>query len=97
MKVLLVCAAGMSTSLLVNSMKRFAQEGDVIEAFPVAELEKIADKYDVVLAGPQVRYKYGKIEQICKAKGKAVGLIDMKAYGNMDGKTVMEQVKGLLK
>ena len=39
-KILLVCSAGMSTSLLVNKMKNAAKEMDVeveIEALPVSE------------------------------------------------------------
>jgi len=47
MKILLICAAGMSTSLLVNNMKKFAKEGDIIEAHPASTLDGIVDKYDV--------------------------------------------------
>ena len=31
MKIVLVCAAGASTSLMMARMKKFAKEGDVIE------------------------------------------------------------------
>ena len=56
MKILLACSAGMSTSLLVNNMKKFADASDVIEARPVRTVPDILDDWDVLLLGPQVRY-----------------------------------------
>ena len=51
-KILLVCSAGMSTSLLVNKMKDAAKEFNVevdINALPVAECSsKIKDRKSVV-------------------------------------------------
>ena len=41
MKILLACSAGMSTSLLVNNMKKFADASDVIEARPVRTVPDI--------------------------------------------------------
>lgn len=96
MKILLVCSAGMSTSLLVNSMKNFKQEGDVIEAKSVSELEAVIDNYDVILVGPQIRYKMAEIENACKKHNKSVGLMEMRAYGQRDGDAVMKQAKELL-
>lgn len=96
MKILLICAAGMSTSLLVNNMKKFADTSDTIEAFAVSNLEEIVANYDVVLVGPQIRFKYAQIEKVCKAHGKAVGLMDMLAYGQMNGKLALEQAKKLI-
>lgn len=93
MKILLVCAAGMSTSLLVNSMKKFADPDDVIEAYPVAQLEKLVDNFDVVLCGPQIRYKFKDIQKTCEAHGKPVEIIDMLAYGQQKGDKVMEMAR----
>lgn len=95
MRVLLVCAAGMSTSLLVNNMKKVAEEGTVIEAHPVTSLEGIVKDYDVVLVGPQIRYKFDMVNKTCKANNVAAGLLDMTAYGRMDGAAAMKQAKEL--
>jgi len=61
MKILLMCAAGMSTSLLVTKMEKYAKEigqADLtIKAEPVEDLDKCVDQYDVFLLGPQVKYK----------------------------------------
>lgn len=95
MKILLVCAAGMSTSLLVNSMKKVAGKEDEINALPVNALEKNAADYDVILVGPQIRYKFNEVKKLCEGAGKPCGLIDMAAYGQMNGNAVYTQAKGL--
>lgn len=96
MKVLLVCAAGMSTSLLTNNMKKNANADDVIDAVPVNELEHNITKYDVVLLGPQIKFKLKDVEKIALPLGVPVGVIDMRAYGMMDGKAAMTQARTLL-
>lgn len=90
--ILLVCAAGMSTSLLVNKMKEAAKAQGIevnINAVPVSECEKLIDTVDIVLLGPQVRFQKAQIENY--AKGRIpVEVIDMRAYGTMNGKLVLE-------
>ena len=93
MKVLLICAAGMSTSLLTTNMRKNAQPGDEVDAVPVSELSQNIDKYDVILLGPQIRFKLKEVEAEAKAKG---GVIDMRAYGMMDGKAAMDQARKLV-
>ena len=95
MKVLLICAAGMSTSLLTNNMRKNAQPGDEVDAVPVSELEHNIDKYDVILLGPQIRFKLKDVEKLATARGKKAGVIDMRAYGMMDGKAAMAQARQL--
>lgn len=96
MKVLLICAQGMSTSLLVEAMYRNAQEEDVIEAISADSLKQVIDEYDVVLLGPQIRYKLNDMKALGEARGKKVAMVDMRAYGQMDGAAVYRQAKALL-
>ena len=96
MKVLLVCAAGMSTSLLTNSMKKAGAADDVVDAVPIAELLQNVDKYDVVLLGPQIKFKLKEVEAVCKPKGIPCGVVDMRVYGMMNGKAAMDQARSLL-
>lgn len=59
MKILLACSAGMSTSLLENSIREYANSiGKQIEviAKPSNEAKEIIKNYDIVLLGPQVRF-----------------------------------------
>ena len=94
--ILLVCAAGMSTSMLVKRMQEQAENIKAqvnINALAISEAkEKIKyNEVDVVLLGPQVRFKK-KV-----AQGKIpVAVIDMKYYGQMDGKAVLESALALL-
>lgn len=97
MKVLLLCTQGMSTSMLVEAMYRCAEEGDVIEAINVDIIRQYLDDFDVILLGPQIRYKLSEIKELAEPYHKAVAMVDMRAYGQMDGKTVYQQAKELLK
>ena len=63
-KILLVCSAGMSTSLLVTKMRNSAKEKGIeveIDALPVAEASTAVDNVDIVLLGPQVRFQKGTV------------------------------------
>ena len=92
--ILLVCAAGMSTSLLVNKMNAAAKEKGIevhIEALPVSECSTVIDKADIVLLGPQVRFQKGQVDKLVNGR-IPVEIIDMKLYGTMNGKVILENV-----
>ena len=101
-RIMLVCAAGMSTSLLVTKMEVAAKEaGEEVEIFalPLTEGEKIIDTVDCVLLGPQVRFQKAAIEKL--AAGRKAGdipydVIEMKDYGMMNGKAVYEFAQKLM-
>lgn len=101
-KIMLVCAAGMSTSLLVTKMVAAAKElGDEIEIFalPISEGVKKLPEVDCVLLGPQVRFQKAQVEkEIAEQKlDLAVAVIDMKDYGMMNGKAVYQTALSLMK
>jgi Phosphotransferase system cellobiose-specific component IIB len=92
-KIRLFCAAGMSTSLLVNKMKEAAKVKGIevdIEAFPEGQMDKNLDGVDVALLGPQVGYTIGKAKKICEPKGIPVDVIPMVDYGMMNGQKVLD-------
>lgn len=90
--ILLVCNAGMSTSMLVQKMQAAAKEMGVeafIEAKFVAEDASVIDNVDILLLGPQVGYQKGEMENL--AAGRIpVEVIDMRDYGTMNGKKVLQ-------
>lgn len=95
--IVLVCAAGMSTSLLVNKMRAAAAEIGYeceINAYPVSEAATVGKNADIVLLGPQVRYNLAKVKEQCPHC--PVEAIDMTAYGMMDGKKVLLAAKKTL-
>lgn len=88
---LLVCAAGMSTSLLVNRMKEAAETKEIefqIEAHPVGQIEKYGEAADVILSGPQVRYELKNVKKMFL--DKPVEIINMQDYGTMNGAKVLD-------
>lgn len=94
MKILLVCATGMSTSLLVRKMKEEAKIRELdceIWAVSLGQFKSEIDKCDVVLLGPQVKYEFDNFKPIALEKGKKIDVIDMRDYGMMNGKNVLEK------
>jgi cellobiose PTS system EIIB component len=94
MKIILVCSAGMSTSLLVTKMRNSAKERNIeVEIHAVAEsqLTDNLENLDVVLIGPQVRYLERKIREFVEPKGIKVAIIDQMAYGMIQGDKVLDQ------
>ncbi len=89
-KILLCCAAGMSTSLLVTKMQEDAKKrGLDWEIFATSTSngqDKIKD-VDVVLLGPQMGYVLKDFQKIADGK-TPVEIIPMQIYGTMNGKKV---------
>ena len=97
-KILLVCAAGMSTSLLVNKMNDAAKDmgiGIDIVALPISECSKAAEEVDVVLLGPQVRYQKAQVDAIVDGR-VPVEVIEMRAYGTMNGSAILDRALELI-
>lgn len=96
-KIVLFCAGGMSTSLLVNKMKEAAaaegREYD-ISAHGLASAETYGPNADVILLGPQVRYALNDLKK--KFPGKPIDSIEMQAYGTMNGKKVLAKAVELM-
>lgn len=94
--IMLVCAAGMSTSMLVTKMQNAAKEkGLKAEIFAVAASEadkKLASQtIDVVLLGPQVRFMAKQFQEKLEPLKIPVEAINMADYGMMNGAKVLEQ------
>lgn len=100
-RVYLFCSAGMSTSMLASKMQNVADDHKLpieIKAFPDGKIDEIVENYhpDVILLGPQVKYKY---DDIHARYGNIipVQVIDQQAYGIMDGEKVLKSAIRLMK
>jgi PTS system cellobiose-specific IIB component len=100
--IMLVCSAGMSTSLLVTKMQKAAEDkGIEADIFAVSASE--ADQHiesknvDVLLLGPQVRFMKTQFEQKLAPKGIPLDIINMADYGMMNGEKVLVQAESLMK
>lgn len=97
--ILLVCSAGMSTSLLVSKMKEAAKEAEIevnINALPISECGSVIDTVDIVLLGPQVRYQKSQVDALVNGR-IPVEVIDMRLYGIMNGKEILKQALDILR
>ena|SRR5690625_3279772 len=99
MNIILVCSAGMSTSMLVNKMVKEAEDRSLpaaIKAIAESELKNHVDQLDVVLIGPQVRYLEKKVKAQVEPLGVKVDIIDQRAYGLIQGDKVLDQAIALM-
>lgn len=95
-KIVLLCAAGMSTSALVRKMKDAAKAEDYecdISAHSVSKAKNYQSA-DMILLGPQVRYRLKEVQG--ELPNNKVEVIDMKDYGMMNGKAVLDHVRKVL-
>ncbi|USK55944.1 PTS sugar transporter subunit IIB [Cytobacillus solani] len=100
-RIMLVCAAGMSTSLLVTKMQKAAEEQNIeADIFAISESEvdkNLGSKdVDVLLLGPQVRYLKSSFETKYKDKHFPIDVINMADYGMMNGANVLKHALGLI-
>lgn len=96
--ILLVCNAGMSTSLLIEKIEKAGAEQSIetiVDARPVDDLKNHLAEKDVILLGPQVRFKEKQVKEMVQGK-IPVAIIDMSAYGTMNGMKVLEQALSLI-
>ena len=97
-KVVLVCAAGMSSSLLEEKIRQAAtasgrkMEIKAFDATTMSLWDYEKDTMDVILVAPQVRFKKRGIIKQAEPYGVIVTDIDTIAYGMMDGKKIFDQV-----
>ncbi|WEG73769.1 PTS sugar transporter subunit IIB [Vagococcus intermedius] len=99
--IMLVCSAGMSTSLLVTKMQKAAEEqGLETDIFAVSASDadpSLANKdVDVLLLGPQVRFMKAQFEKKLEPMGIPCAVIEMKDYGMMNGENVLKAALELM-
>ena len=100
MNILLCCAAGMSTSLLVTKMEAAAKEQGLeskIWAVSADQVKANIDQADVLLLGPQVRYLLPQMQQLGNEKNVPVDSINPIHYGMCNGAEVLKTAVALKK
>lgn len=90
--IVLACAAGLSTSLLVSRMQEAAEKMGYacsITAMPIDDVIASDVEADMILLGPQVRFQLKKLQAKYACP---VEVVDMPTYAMMDGTKVMKRV-----
>ncbi|EAK8473241.1 PTS sugar transporter subunit IIB [Listeria monocytogenes] len=96
--IMLMCNAGMSTSVLVRKMERIVEERNLeltIWAISETDFEKNWRKADAILLGPQVNYMKDKVIDTV-GDNVSVAVIDIVDYGRMNGEKVLDLAISLL-
>jgi len=97
-KAILVCAMGMSSSLLENKTREAAKKAGVdldLHAITTPEIAlwNFKEKYvDAVMVAPQVRYKFRSITEAGAPYGVVVLNIDPVVFGMVDGDELFKQL-----
>lgn len=93
--IILVCEHGASTGMLTTRMQDAAKKLGVeatINAYPYTKLDELIDGADIVLLGPQVRFKKKTFEEKYADKGIEFMVVDTVDYGMMNGEKVLKTV-----
>lgn len=96
MKILLVCAAGLSTSILMKKLEKYAEQNGIeldIDAVGIGEYQETCADYDVLLLGPQVSYQLNTVKQ---GSGKPTAVIPAQDYGMGNAANVLALAQSLL-
>lgn len=98
MRIMLACAVGMSTSILVKKMQDVAKEQGKdykIWAIDQSLIEHELGNFDVLLLGPQVMHTLRKVKKIV-GDYAPVAVIKPEHYGRGDGAAVLEFAEKLV-
>ncbi|WP_167629768.1 PTS sugar transporter subunit IIB [Listeria valentina] len=98
-KIMLICSAGMSSSLLVQKMQEeiaLQQLDAEVIAVAEADVSKYISKVDVVLLAPQVRFLAKGLKRKFGSREIPVEIIDAIDYGTMNGKNVLNQAYAMM-
>lgn len=93
MKVLMICSAGISSSLIADKMQKILDErkdGSLVIARPQEALRDLVDQYDCVLIGPQLRYLFKELTRICNEAGKPISMMEAVDYGKQDANAILK-------
>ncbi|MBU5455849.1 PTS sugar transporter subunit IIB [Caproiciproducens sp. MSJ-32] len=99
-KILLVCSAGMSTSLLVTKMEKEAEKRGLdtkIWAVSTDAALRNMEEADVVLLGPQIRFMLNDMKSKGEKYGLNVEVIPSVDYGMCNGAKVLDLALKLIK
>lgn len=97
--ITLVCAAGMSTSILMARMQESAAKQGIeakIIAMSESKFEEYEEPTEVLLLGPQIEYMADDMKEQYEPKGIKVAVIDMMDYGTLNGEKVLKDALALL-
>ncbi|MGX7352622.1 PTS sugar transporter subunit IIB [Enterococcus canis] len=100
--LLLICASGITTGLLVRSIQKNIEARDIpihVYSAPAIISEQIINdqKIDGIMIGPQARYEISRLEDLLSFKKIPYKLISDENYELLNGAGVLEEGMKMLK
>lgn len=92
-QILLVCNAGMSTSILAKKMEEEGKGEISVTAVGVSEYGECSNGKDIILVGPQIRFQADEIRASVEIP---VMVIDFQKYGLIDAAGILKDAKKVL-
>ena len=92
LKIRLICAAGMSTSMVVQKMVASAENKGLevdIKAMSETAFEELGEDVDLLLLGPQIGYLEEDLKKQYKDKNWPIAVMDMMDYGMLNGEKIL--------
>ncbi len=100
MKVLFVCAGGMSSAIVVNALKNEGKKHNIdLEVLAVGTQEfdaEVRNGWDVSMVAPQVRHRFDTFKQSADEAGVPCQVIPPQAYSPLGGPTLLKLVNELV-
>lgn len=96
MNILLCCSTGMSSSIVVKSLREISKSESLDYRFlavSAGQIDMYIDKVDMVLLAPQNIADLTRIKQLCTGRSIPIFIIDREDYGNIDSEKILQLVK----
>lgn len=79
MNILLVCAGGLSTSILMKKMRKWAEDNGIeinVEAVAKSAYLKKSEEFDCILLGPQISHSLNEVSKNAPIPVAAINPLD---------------------
>lgn len=99
LNIVLLCQYGASTGLVAEKISEAAKKRNlevVVNAYSVGEAEKVIPTADIVLLGPQVRFKQKSLEANYGHYGAPIVPMQPTDYGRMNGEGILNAALAVL-
>ncbi|WP_440894698.1 PTS sugar transporter subunit IIB [Amphibacillus sp. Q70] len=97
MKVLMVCSGGMSSAIVVKSLKQEADKQEIdmeIKAVGTGEFaEEVKNNYNYSLVAPQVKHRFKDFKAAAEEAGVPCEMIPPRGYTPIGAPSLIKQIK----
>lgn len=100
LNIVLLCQFGASTEMLAEQIRKAAaakNEEAVVNAYSFSRLREVIDGADIVLLGPQIRFRKAAFEKEYADKLVPFLVIDTQAYGMLNEEKIYQDAKDRIK